>query len=148
VLACVQVGNGLMSDDEYKAHFSLWALMKAPLLIGCDVRHMSQATADVLLNTKVIAINQDQLGVQGRRVTPALTAAEEGYRYFHGYLPASENVHQGNFTVEQAEVRKVRARVRVRPASVSSVSATAVLCPALPYSDEFGATRNEAVSNI
>lgn len=99
----LEVGNGLMSDDEYKAHFSLWALMKAPLLIGCDVRHMSQATADVLLNTKVIAINQDQLGVQGRRVTPALTAAEEGYRYFHGYLPASENVHQGNFTVEQAE---------------------------------------------
>lgn len=100
----IQVGNGLMTDDEYKAHFSLWALMKAPLLLGCDVRHMSQATADILLNTKVIAVNQDPLGVQGRRVATAAFDAVV-YRHFIGYLPAGEDVHAGNFTVTQAEVR-------------------------------------------
>ena len=100
----VQVGNGLMTDDEYKAHFSLWALMKAPLLLGCDVRHMSQATADILLNTKVIAVNQDPLGVQGRRVAPAAIDAV-AYRHFNGYLPAGDDVHAGNFTTTEAEVR-------------------------------------------
>lgn len=55
-----------MTDDEYYTHFSLWALVKSPLLIGCDVTAMSSVTKQILLNTEVIAINQDPLGVQGR----------------------------------------------------------------------------------
>ncbi|KAH9767453.1 alpha-galactosidase 3 [Citrus sinensis] len=64
----LEVGNGGMSYQEYRAHFSIWALMKAPLLIGCDVRNMTAETFEILSNKEVIAVNQDPLGVQGRKV--------------------------------------------------------------------------------
>jgi len=64
----LEVGNGGMTYDEYKSHFSLWALMKSPLLIGCDVTNMSNQTKTILMNSEVIAISQDRLGVQGYRV--------------------------------------------------------------------------------
>lgn len=57
-----------MTDAEYIAHFSLWAISKAPLLIGCDLSKMSVATLATLTNPEVIAVNQDPLGVQGRKV--------------------------------------------------------------------------------
>jgi len=61
----LEVGNGGMTDTEYQAHFALWAILKAPLLIGCDVTRMSAATKATLLAKEVIAINQDELGVAG-----------------------------------------------------------------------------------
>ncbi|KQV62200.1 MULTISPECIES: glycoside hydrolase family 27 protein [unclassified Caulobacter] len=64
----LEVGNGGLTTTEYRAHFSLWSLMAAPLIAGNDVANMDQATRDILLNKEVIAINQDKLGVQGRRV--------------------------------------------------------------------------------
>ncbi|KAF6143092.1 hypothetical protein GIB67_041160 [Kingdonia uniflora] len=64
----LEVGNGGMTFEEYRAHFSIWALMKAPLLIGCDVRNMTKETSEILSNEEVIAVNQDPLGVQGRKV--------------------------------------------------------------------------------
>lgn len=57
-----------MTDAEYVTHFSLWAISKAPLLIGCDISKMSAATLATLTNPEVIAINQDKLGVQGKKV--------------------------------------------------------------------------------
>jgi len=67
----LEVGNGGMTDAEYVAHFSLWAISKAPLLIGCDVTKMSAATLAILTNPEVIAVNQDPLGVQGKKVASA-----------------------------------------------------------------------------
>ncbi|KAL7229273.1 hypothetical protein ACSBR2_007890 [Camellia fascicularis] len=64
----LEVGNGGMTYQEYRAHFSIWALMKAPLLIGCDVRNMTAETFEILSNTEVITVNQDLLGIQGRKV--------------------------------------------------------------------------------
>ena len=63
----LEVGNGGMTTTEYETHFSLWALMKAPLLIGCDIRNMSSETVRILTNHEVIAVNQDKLGVQGNK---------------------------------------------------------------------------------
>ncbi len=60
----LEVGNGHMTDDEYRSHMSLWALTAAPLLAGNDVRSMSPATKEILLNKEVIAIDQDPLGKQ------------------------------------------------------------------------------------
>ncbi|XP_010937996.2 alpha-galactosidase 3 isoform X2 [Elaeis guineensis] len=65
----LEVGNGGMTHMEYRGHFSIWALMKAPLLIGCDVRNMTAETFEILSNEEVIAVNQDPLGVQGRKVS-------------------------------------------------------------------------------
>jgi len=64
----LEVGNGGLTDTEYRAHFSLWALMAAPLIAGNDIANMDEATRAILLNKAVIAVNQDPLGVQGRRV--------------------------------------------------------------------------------
>ncbi|THU73391.1 hypothetical protein C4D60_Mb04t22350 [Musa balbisiana] len=64
----LEVGNGGMSTEEYRSHFSIWALVKAPLLIGCDVRTISGDTLEILSNSEVIAVNQDYLGVQGKKV--------------------------------------------------------------------------------
>ena len=64
----LEVGNGGMTYDEYRAHFSLWALAKAPLIVGCDVTSMSKETREIILNKEVIAVNQDNLGIQGTKV--------------------------------------------------------------------------------
>jgi len=64
----LEVGNGGMSDTEYRAHFSMWCLLAAPLLAGNDLRSMSAETKEILTNKEVIAIDQDPLGIEGRRV--------------------------------------------------------------------------------
>jgi alpha-galactosidase len=64
----LEVGNGGMTEDEYRAHFSLWAVLAAPLIAGNDVRSMSEATRAILGNHEVIAVDQDALGVQGSLV--------------------------------------------------------------------------------
>jgi alpha-galactosidase len=61
----LEVGNGGMTDDEYRAHFALWAIAAAPLMAGNDLRTMSEATRAILTNPEVIAVDQDSLGVQG-----------------------------------------------------------------------------------
>jgi len=64
----LEVGNGGMSDLEYLSHFSLWAILAAPLIAGNDLRDMRPAIRDILSNKEVIAVDQDPLGKQGRRV--------------------------------------------------------------------------------
>jgi alpha-galactosidase len=60
----MEVGNG-MSASEDRAHFSLWAMLTAPLIAGNDLRSMSEQTRLILTNQDVIAIDQDPLGIQG-----------------------------------------------------------------------------------
>ncbi|MBI3646016.1 MAG: glycoside hydrolase family 27 protein [Acidobacteriales bacterium] len=65
----LEVGNGGMTDLEYRSHFSLWAILAAPLMAGNDLRSMRPEIRDILTNKEVIAINQDSLGSQGKRVS-------------------------------------------------------------------------------
>lgn len=67
----LEVGNGGMTDVEYRSHFSLWAIMASPLLIGTDLRTIKPEALQILLNKDVIAIDQDPLGVQGKQVRDA-----------------------------------------------------------------------------
>ncbi len=62
----LEIGNGGMTDTEYKTHFSLWAEMAAPLLIGTDLRKATPETLAIYKNKDVIAVDQDRLGVQGQ----------------------------------------------------------------------------------
>ena len=64
----LEVGNGKMSDTEYRSHFSLWAILAAPLIAGNDLRDMRPAIHDILTNKEVIAVDQDALGREGERV--------------------------------------------------------------------------------
>ncbi len=64
----LEVGNGNMTTNEYKAHFSFWCLLAAPLMAGNDLRNMDGETREILLNQDAIAINQDKAGIQGHKV--------------------------------------------------------------------------------
>jgi alpha-galactosidase len=64
----LEVGNGGMNEDEYRTHFSLWAVLAAPLIAGNDIARMTPYTVEILTNREVIAVDQDPLGKQGYRV--------------------------------------------------------------------------------
>jgi alpha-galactosidase len=65
----LEIGNGGMSAEEYRAHMSLWAMQAAPLIAGNDLRTMSAETKSILTNAEVIAVDQDSLGAQGTLVS-------------------------------------------------------------------------------
>jgi len=64
----LEVGNGGMTITEYRSHFSLWAILAAPLIAGNDLSNMSREIHDILTNKDVIFVDQDSLGREGRRV--------------------------------------------------------------------------------
>lgn len=59
----LEIGNGGLSHDEEKTHFALWALVKSPLIIGCDLVNIKKESLDILTNKNLIDVNQDPLGV-------------------------------------------------------------------------------------
>ena len=61
----LEVGNGGMTTEEYKTHFSLWCMLAAPLIAGNDLGNMSAETKEILTNSEIIALDQDTLGKQG-----------------------------------------------------------------------------------
>lgn len=61
------VGDGA-TPEEYRTHFSMWAILSSPLIIGSDLTDMDAYTVETLTNTEVIALNQDPLGIQAARV--------------------------------------------------------------------------------
>ncbi len=77
----LEVGNGNLTQEENKAHFSLWCMMNAPLILGNDIRKFiltdgsvdkENAVYKILTNKEMIAVNQDPLGVQCRRIKKGL----------------------------------------------------------------------------
>lgn len=64
----LEVGNGDLTYDENVAHFSLWCILAAPLMLGNDIRSMSDEVLEIITNKEVIAVNQDPLGRQGRKI--------------------------------------------------------------------------------
>ncbi|MEU4690036.1 ricin-type beta-trefoil lectin domain protein [Actinoplanes sp. NPDC023714] len=65
----MEVGRGGMTDTEQRSHFALWAMMASPLIAGNDLRSMSSATQTILKNPRLIAINQDALGLQANQIS-------------------------------------------------------------------------------
>jgi len=61
----LEVGNGGMTTEEYRTHFSLWCMMAAPLMAGNDLGNMAPETKEILTNSELIALDQDKLGKQG-----------------------------------------------------------------------------------
>jgi len=64
----LEVGNGGQTDSEYVLHFSMWAFMSSPLIMGTDVAGISAANLAILSNPAVIALNQDPSANAGQRV--------------------------------------------------------------------------------
>jgi alpha-N-acetylgalactosaminidase len=64
------IGASSLSQSESEVQMGMWAIFAAPLIMGNDLRKVTQWQRDILLNREVILINQDSLGIQGRRLTP------------------------------------------------------------------------------
>lgn len=73
----LEVGNGKLTYEENKSHFSLWCMMASPLILGNDIRTFinsdgevdeSNKVLSILKNKELIAIDQDKKGCQCRRV--------------------------------------------------------------------------------
>jgi alpha-galactosidase len=65
----LEVGNGVLTPAEERAHFSLWSIFAAPLIAGNDLRKMSAQSIKILTAKEVIAVDQDPLGIQGKRIS-------------------------------------------------------------------------------
>jgi alpha-galactosidase len=64
----LEVGNTGLTLAENRAHFSFWCLFAAPLMAGNDLEAMKPEIHDILTHRELIAVNQDPLGMQGRKV--------------------------------------------------------------------------------
>ena len=73
----LEIGIEGVSDAEGRSQMALWSLVKAPLLIGCDLTTASAATLATLGATEVIRVNQDALGVQGRLIASASSSESQ-----------------------------------------------------------------------
>jgi alpha-galactosidase len=62
------IGNGGLNSEEIRTHMILWSMLAAPLIIGTDLRAMTADERSVLMNPEIIAVDQDALGKQGRRI--------------------------------------------------------------------------------
>jgi alpha-galactosidase len=65
----LEVGNKGLTNTESRSHFTLWCMLAAPLMAGNDIRKMTPEVRDIMTDHDVIAIDQDALGKQGRRVS-------------------------------------------------------------------------------
>lgn len=65
----LEVDNGKMTFEEERAHFTMWCLIKSPLLLGMDLRTITDQGLEIITNKEVIQWNQDPLGIQGHRVS-------------------------------------------------------------------------------
>ncbi|KAL3931877.1 MAG: hypothetical protein SGARI_004101 [Bacillariaceae sp.] len=78
----LEVGNGDLTIAEQRAHFTLWCLIKSPLLLGNDLRNIPHEVLQLITNKEVIALNQDPLGKQGyKRWSESVTSSVNATRH-------------------------------------------------------------------
>ena len=59
----LEIGTGTMAEFEEQTHFSFWAALKSPLIIGADITRINKTSLDILLNKEIISISQDAAGI-------------------------------------------------------------------------------------
>ena len=100
----LEVGNGKLTLAENRTHFSMWAMLAAPLLAGNDLPHMKPEIHDILTNRDVIAIDQDPLGHAGTRTSTAKAKSKCGLAISQGGAKAIAIVNAGSDRLLNASV--------------------------------------------
>lgn len=98
------VGLSGCNDTQYKTHFSIWALMGSPLMIGCDVRNMNDATKAILTNEELLRINQDSACRQPVKLKGVWTG-EDVVLYSRQLENGDLAIGMFNLSEEKAEAR-------------------------------------------
>jgi alpha-galactosidase len=114
----LEVGNGSLTETENRAHFSLWAMLAAPLIAGNDLTSMSAATKAILTNAEVIAVDQDPLGNQAKVVATPQNGLQVWSKTLRGNARAvalfNRNGSAASITVSFADVGFSGGQVTVR----------------------------------
>jgi alpha-galactosidase len=114
----LEVGNGTLTEDENRSHFSMWAMLAAPLIAGNDLTSMSTATKAILTNAEVIAVDQDPLGIQGTLVATPQAGLQVWSKALSNNARAvalfNRNGSAANITVTFAQVGFPTGQVLVR----------------------------------
>lgn len=84
------IGNFGLSVDQARSQMALWAIMAAPLIMSNDLRNLANSARAILQNKMIIAINQDPMGIQGRRLLQVF------FTYFRYQFIHSEQTRPGN----------------------------------------------------
>jgi alpha-galactosidase len=101
----LEVGNGHLTLAEQRSHFTLWSLIKAPLLLGNDLRNISPEVIEIISNKEVIALNQDPLGVQGyKRTSHSVVINDKDIHYIRTIGPNSNDNIDPDIDDETVEV--------------------------------------------
>ncbi|KAH8807802.1 glycoside hydrolase family 27 protein [Xylogone sp. PMI_703] len=87
----LEIGTGTMNEYEEQTHFSFWAALKSPLIIGADITKMNKSSLDILLNKEIIAISQDSGGIAATYL-PELSV-ENSIQVWAGPLSAGHFEH-------------------------------------------------------
>lgn len=110
-LDMLEVGQGGMTDEEYKAHFAMWAAVKSPLFLGNDLRDMPAKALTIINNPAIIALSQDPHGrsvTRVRRDTAGVAKDEWGMGETHVWAGQLQNGDQAvillNFGGEDMEM--------------------------------------------
>ena len=106
------VGMGGCTFEEYRTHFTLWAMLNSPLMIGCDVRNIRQESLDILTNADVLAVNQDPACrqpyiISGGADTPVIVKLLEGGDFAIGMFNMTDEVRGPQFTLADMGLGRV-----------------------------------------
>jgi alpha-galactosidase len=111
----LEIGNGGMTETEYRTHMSLWSMLAAPLIAGNDLRDVPAPILEILTNREVIAIDQDKAGKEAKRVSKAgdqefwvreLAGGDHAVAVFNlGTDPATATIHWADLGLKKAPSR-------------------------------------------
>lgn len=87
----LEVGTNTMTEYQEQTHFSFWAALKSPLIIGANINNISDSSLAILKNKEIIALNQDDLGVAANYL-PDLSKEDE-YQVWAGPLSSGTSRH-------------------------------------------------------
>ncbi|GAA5201242.1 NPCBM/NEW2 domain-containing protein [Rugosimonospora acidiphila] len=110
----LEVGNGGMTDTEYRTHFAIWSMLSAPLLIGTDLRKASAATMAILTNKNLIAVDQDPLAKQAVPISDS-----------DGHVVLAKPLSNGDMAVALYNENDVAARIGTTAAAAGLTKAPA-----------------------
>lgn len=105
----LEVGTHSMNEFEEQTHFSFWAALKSPLIIGADIKNMSESSLAILSNKEVIAISQDELGVAASYIPDLST--EGSIQVWGGPLSQQYVVLALNYGNETTDIDVKRSKI-------------------------------------